>query len=414
MTSFRGRPTTPDFSGMPTPKTSPLRPPDGTCVAILVSPGSIDHYPPVRNQAQLFVDEGYVVDVVTMPAMRGPFELQTQLPGVRIVNLPRLHMPVVRTVWHTATFLAALGWMRWRHRKAQVVEIAYDPYGMAFSDLAPGRVAVRIAHFHESVLTDSRHWIFTRLKRSVPGFDLVVSPDAMRARQIQDALGLQTTPTVVPNYPMPLAAPLPPRVATPGAPFEVIYAGSLGDDQKMDFICGSVVNWPEHTVFTIVGDLSSPRAEALRRKHPTPRLRFEPWLPFDRLIDRLRRADLGISLLDGSQFQWASALGASNKRYLYMQAGLPQIGDMNPGVPELLEGNGVGQSLKTYSPDELANIVAAYAADPARCEREGATAGHLCRTRFNYVDAMRPLFAWIRARLTTGVTVRAESVAPLS
>lgn len=399
---------------MPAVKSDTLPPSDEMCVAILVSPGSIDHYPPVRNQAKLFVDEGYVVDVVTMPAMRGPFELQTRLPGVRIVNLPRLHSPVIRTVWHLAAFVAALGWMRWRHRKAHVIEIAYDPYGMAFSDFAPGRPAVRIAHFHESVLADSRHWIFTRLKRSVPGFDLVVSPDAMRAQQIKDVLGLETSPLVVPNYPMPLSAPLPARATKTDAPFEVIYAGSLGDDQKMDFICGSVADWPEHTIFTIVGDLSSPRAEALRRKHPTSRLRFEPWLPFDRLIDRLRRADLGISLLDGSQFQWASALGASNKRYLYMQAGLPQIGDMNPGVAELLEGNCIGQSLKAYSADELAGIVAAYAADPARCEREGTQAEYLCRTRFNYVDAMRPLFAWIQTRLTADVTVRAESVAPRS
>lgn len=387
---------------------------DGAKVAILVSPGSIDHYPPVRNQAKLFVDEGYVVEVVTTPAMRGPFELQTRLPGVRIVNLRRLHTPVVSAIWRTAAFVSCLGHMRWRHRKARVVEIAYDPHGMAFSDLAPGRPAVRIAHFHESVLTDSRHWVFTRLKRSVPRFDLVVSPDPMRARQISEALGLETMPMVVPNFPMPLTAPLPPRVATPGAPFEVIYAGSLGDDQKMDFICGTVDRWPENTVFTIVGDLSSPRADALRRKHSTPRLRFEAWLPFDRLINRLRRADLGISLLDGSQFQWASALGASNKRYLYMQAGLPQIGDMNPGVPELLEGNGIGESLKTYSADELAGVVAAYAADPARCAREGATAEDLCRTRFNYVDAMRPLFAWVRGRFTPDAAAPVESIAPRS
>ena len=368
-------------------------------MAILVSPGSIDHYPPVRNQAALLVEEGYAVEVVTMPAMRGPFELQTRLPHVRITNLPRVHIPVARAIWHAASFIACLSLVRWRHRKSQVVEIAYDPYGMFFSDFALGRPAARVAHFHESVLEDSKHWVFTRLPGSVPGFDLVVCPDSMRAAQIRKALGLAATPTVVPNYPMPLKTALPPRAAPQGRPFEVIYAGSLGSDQKIDFICASVALWPENTVFTIVGDLTSPRAADLRDRFPTPRLRFENWVPFDRLIERLCRADLGISLLDGSQFQWASALGASNKRYLYMQAGLPQIGDMNPGVADLLEGNGIGQSLKDYSPAELAGLVAAYAADPARCAREGEKAEDMCRRVFNYADAMRPLFAWLREKL---------------
>jgi hypothetical protein len=106
---------------------------------------------------------------------------------------------------------------------------------------------------------------------------------------------------------------------------------------------------------------------------------------------RLSEADLAIALLDGSTAQWSTALGASNKRYQFMKAGLPQIGDFNPGVPELIEGNGIGACVTAHDPGQIAALVRAYVTDDRRRRIEGARAFSLHRAEFNYEHAFQRL-----------------------
>jgi hypothetical protein len=136
---------------------------------------------------------------------------------------------------------------------------------------------------------------------------------------------------------------------------------------------------------------------------PPSRVRVEGWVPFEALVQRLASAWLGISLLDPARLVWRTALGASNKRYLYMQAGLPQIGDMNPGVSDLLEGSDIGRCVTSFSPAEIAAIVRTYEADRNRCLREGERARTLVRERYNYQAGMQPLLAWIDAHVPRGL-----------
>jgi glycosyltransferase involved in cell wall biosynthesis len=187
--------------------------------------------------------------------------------------------------------------------------------------------------------------------------------------------------------------------------FEVIYCGSVGFDQKLDAIIESVPKWPKNTIFSIIGNDHSAiggqlKAQA-RRLGVENRVRFTGWTAYDQLPQRLAKAQLGISLLDSSFEQWRTSLGASNKRYQYMQAGLPQIGDMNPGVKELLEGRGIGRCVTSYAPDELAAVIAAYAADRERCRTEGQRAQALHVSHYNYQRAFQPVLDWLSAQTIT-------------
>jgi hypothetical protein len=202
---------------------------------------------------------------------------------------------------------------------------------------------------------------------------------------------------VVPNYPK--LGPAVRDCTTKRSGFEVIYAGSLGFDQKLDVVIRSVRLWPEGTWLTLVGNDKRPIALQLKKLAQemgvAERVEFEGWLDLEFVEGRLRQAQLGISLLYSIEDQWTFSVGASNKRYQYMQAGLPQIGDMNPGVVELLEGQRIGRCVRVYSEQEIANLVSYYAGNDSVRTAEGRRAEMLYRESLNYDVAFAGVIAWV-------------------
>ena len=261
---------------------------------------------------------------------------------------------------------------------------------------------MRIAHFHECLQQLDTAWIEGRVRSAIRGYQLAVVPDAERAHILANQLALSARPMVVPNFPMrdhTTAAAA--RTRDAREPFTVIYCGSLGVQQKLDLVIRSIPEWPAHARFAIVGNANSTEGEKLRaiarEVGVDTRVDFEGWLDYAHVPARLARADLAIALLDPAFEQWRTALGASNKRYEYMRAGLPQIGDMNPGVGEMLEGQGIGRCLGAFTTAELAAIVTDYADDPSRCRAEGEKAYRLHLEKYNYPSAFQPVLDWISA-----------------
>jgi glycosyltransferase involved in cell wall biosynthesis len=125
------------------------------------------------------------------------------------------------------------------------------------------------------------------------------------------------------------------------------------------------------------------------------RVNFLGWVDLDRVLDRYRRAHLAIALLSTAQTQLLLSVGASNKRYQYMQAGLAQIGDLVLGVPELLRDNGVGRSISEYSEAAIADIVAYYLNHPEERIEAGKRARQLHLERYNYQLVFEPTLRWI-------------------
>jgi glycosyltransferase involved in cell wall biosynthesis len=374
--------------------------------ALLVSPAPVDGYPPVQHQARLLADAGYRVELVTVPlawsAAGGVADgVKFNHPGVAVQTV-RVFDPGRRaSLRRAAEFIKAI--TRSRRRLVadgyRLVEIAYEPVGIAYSDMAPCRRPTRIAHFHECLQRLDTSRLERRLAKSMRYFQKIVVADDGRAAILRTQLVLDVLPLAVPNFPM-MMPNLGRVYKAAAAQFEVIYCGSIGFDQKLDQIIDSVPHWPKQAVFSIAGHDGSAIAQQLkahaRRLGVEDRVRFLGWTDYDDLPKRLAQAQLGISLLDQSFEQWRTALGASNKRYQYMQAGLPQIGDLNPGVKELLEDQGIGYCLKSDAPTELASIVAAYAADPDRGHREGQRAEALHLSHYNYQCAFQPLLSWLK------------------
>lgn len=367
--------------------------------AILVSPHPVDGYPPVQHQARLLADAGFHVVLITTPLAWSEAGVCFSQVGVAVHEVANYGTGSLAGARRTAAFVRAISNARLCSGWA-AVEIAYEPAGLLYSDLAPGRPTRRIAHFHECLQAFDTAWLERRVKTAIRGYQLAVVPDADRAHILKDQLNLSELPTIVPNYPLFVGERPPPSWAREGR-FEVVYCGSIGRHQQLDLIARSVARWPDHAVFHIIGNASSQMARQIsvsaQKAGVSERVIFDGWTPYNELPTRLAAAHLGISLLDPSYQQWRTALGASNKRYQYMQAGLPQIGDMNPGVHELVEKQSIGSCLRSFDDEELARIVTEYATNPERCRQEGERAFALHRDRYNYQSAFQPVLEWLAA-----------------
>ncbi len=347
----------------------------------------------MQYQARLLADAGYPVTMVTMPLRADATGAKFSHPGVdmRCISGRAAFGGRLIRMRHYAHTL----WTARRSLAGETVEIAYDPIGMLYSDFVPGRPRRRIAHLHEMLQRHETDFLERRLRTAIRGYELVVVPDTSRGAHTQKVLGLERPPLVVENYPLrAVASPEAPAGAR-GPRFEVIYCGALGLNQKLDAVIRSIPGWPEYADLVLIGNAGTPTAIGLRRLTDElglgNRVHFLGWMDTPDAERRLAEADLGIALLDPGFEQWRTALGASNKRYQLMKAGLPQIGDTNPGVPELLEGMGACVDAETHDPAEIAALVTAYAVNPARCAEEGARAFARHQETYNYEQVFRRL-----------------------
>lgn len=370
---------------------------------ILLTTTPVDAYPPVQHQARLLSEAGYFVELITVPLKSTDDTVRFFCPNVCITVAPLRTGRGVQTIMRFVSFMVILARKRSRHKNKKTIEIAYDPLAMLISDHTPNRPIIRIAHFHESLDAFDQSWLQKRLFRAIKAYDYVVVADHKRGEVLYDQLKLNTQPFVVPNYPLQLKGNKGNQLDNKSRPFELIYAGSIGLDQKLDVILESLLYCPEHVYLTILGNSDLPLAKALRERAAeiglSHRLQFPGWIYYDSLRERLSQAHLGISLLNPDIPNWNNSVGASNKRYEYMRAGLPQIGDMNPGVSEILEGNEIGLCLKTFSPEELGGLIRQYAQNLTRCQEEGARALNLHCEIYNYQTSFRPIIKAIADKI---------------
>jgi glycosyltransferase involved in cell wall biosynthesis len=369
---------------------------------ILVSPAPIDGYPPVQYQARLLADAGFQVELITQPLSTAP-AVKFQYPGVRVTALKPIprglsrHAHRVMLLKQFAQFIAAVTLVRLRRGPIRA-EVAFDADGIFISDHALLRPRRRIAHLHETQQRMGESHLETRLRHALPRYGVVVVADDSRADLLRDQMGMAELPWVTPNYP--LKETEVPGVMNPGPGFEVIYAGSLGPVQMIDLVIRSVALWPKEAHLTLIGDDTKPAAVELKALAASlgleHRVRFIGWLDLDQVVGRYRQAQLAISLLTPELNDILRNVGASNKRYQFMQAGLAQIGDRIPALIEVIEGNGIGRCVTAYNEQAIADLVDYYVRHPEERLAAGRKAEQLHLDRYNYQAAFEPTLRWIR------------------
>lgn len=356
-------------------------------------------YPPTAYQARLMAEAGLRVAVADLEGAafqpwpesvprhtaHRAWDPKREPPpplAVRIANRLRFAWLVRRSI---ARFRPKVVW-------------AYDVFGCDAVTPAPGRYRT-VYHFHElSAPEPGGGWGLRAglraARRHAHRADRLVCADRMRAVHFKDWAGLDTEPDVVMNCPLKLeAAPTPQRI-TGG--LCVGYLGSVGENQALTEVAASMAAWPADAEFVLIGAAGESMRRAIERcagPHAR-RVRFLGALPREQAWPIVAGFDIGLALIQPNTLNLRYAAGAVNKRFEYMALGVPQLADNNPGVPELIEGGGVGCCADPYDIGAIGRAINRMGAAPDERKAMGhrARAAHL--ERYHYAAQFEALLDW--------------------
>jgi len=391
---------------------------------LLVIRSCAEHYPPTVNQANLLAEAGLRIGMVDLTSAGIPEALH---PAIRRWRVHRM--------WDSKAerpYRRGKRWMNWLRfygacRRAinatePRVVIAYDTLGSVFVPPRPSRYRT-VYHFHELSGSEPQEGFGPRRARVRAAqasryADLIVCPDADRARLFQQRADLGVLPRVVMNCPRTLAvvppSPLRRRLADSGRSYGAVvcYLGSIGVDQGLPEAARSMSLWPSDAVFVLIGAA----AESMRKRileaaaaaGAADRVIFLGAHPHGEALALAAGADIGLALIQPNNDSWLYSAGAINKRFEYMSLGLPQITNTGPGVAAIIEAQPCGVCVDSRDPDAIGAAVRLLLGDDAHRRRlsSAARAQHL--HRFNYESQFASVRDWIVATARAGDVVRPD------
>lgn len=161
------------------------------------------------------------------------------------------------------------------------------------------------------------------------------------------------------------------RQGDEGRPFTAIHAGAISGSTGLSTILEAARilrrGRGRPVQIVLVGYLVGVRAEQLAAQVEdwklVDRVQIMPRVPFDEMSTLVRRADVGLALLDPEdpKFRWVGR-GMSRRPFTYMACGLPVIS--NPPQGSWIEEQGVGLCVPFDDPAGLAGALARLRDDP--------------------------------------------------
>jgi glycosyltransferase involved in cell wall biosynthesis len=379
---------------------------------VLVLRSCAEHYPPTVNQANLLAEAGLRVGLIDLTADGSTEAVAGSVRRFRVHRMWNSKQEAPYPPWKRW-----LNWLRFHRACRNVigqgrprVVIAYDTLGSLFVPPNPG-VHLTVYHFHELTGPEPGERFGprrARLKaaRSSRGADLMVFPDANRARIFQERAGLRSPPSVVMNCPRRMAvvpaSPLRKRLGKSGSSNGalVCYLGSIGADQGLPEAARSMRHWPSNSLFVLIGSASESMRisilEAAASVGAAERVLFLGLHPHAEALELAAGAEVGLSLIQPNNESWLYSAGAINKRFEYMALGLPQVTNNGPGVSDIIEANQCGVCVDSRDPAAIGAAVRQLldSAELRRSQSENARVRHL--DAFNYENQFSSVAAWIR------------------
>lgn len=219
------------------------------------------------------------------------------------------------------------------------------------------------ARFARKVWLGIERWIFPRLKHVITVNDSIA--EAYRGRY-GNAI------TVVRNIPMPRElGPLPARAELdlPHDRFILVLQGSgINVQRGGEEAVLAMRELPDALLLLIGGGDAWPVLERMVEEYGLQdRVRLLPRMPYERMMQYTRNADLGLSLDKDTNLNYLFSL--PNKLFDYFRAGIPALVTDLPEVAGIVRKYGAGLVLPAPDPALIAAEVRALQADPGRCAR---------------------------------------------
>ena len=95
--------------------------PLGVRTAILISTAPVDGYPPVQHQARILADNGFCVELITVPRLVGAEDVVFTCPGVRVTTVPLRIGRGLQTAKRIVDFASALLKLRSIYRNRPLI-----------------------------------------------------------------------------------------------------------------------------------------------------------------------------------------------------------------------------------------------------------------------------------------------------
>jgi glycosyltransferase involved in cell wall biosynthesis len=252
------------------------------------------------------------------------------------------------------------------------------------------------------MLLDNKKTFYERFAvKMLKKLSTVIVADKNRAFFLHRQIKLDIFPHVVRNVPF-LRNEIKCNVSNKNKKFSTVYIGSISDNQAIDKIIMSMVYWPSDIFFHIYGIAKHEIVEKLislaRSLGVDSQIKFEGWVAYPSIINKINKHSLGFSFYLPTQKNHIYSAGASNKRYQYMQAGIPQVSDNSMGTFELIQGNNIGLSVSPESPIDIANAVNFFYKNPNICVEYGARSRKLVEEKYNYDLEFKPIVNIIESK----------------
>lgn len=361
---------------------------------LLVSLGPVDGYPPVQSQAVLLEKKGFKVILISCP-LNKKNEIDFSYNSIIVKSIQLNKKSKLSRIFSRAILLLTL--MKTRIKNNIYAEIHYDVDAAYYANIFSLGSSLKILHMHEAIIDINNCFYEKKAKDNCRNYDLIVVADKNRASLLKSQFKLDDCPLVVENFPMLRKNNLNNKSDTDE--FKVVYAGSIGIHQALDSVIKSVKSWEDGAKLYLIGENETPDGKFLKKlsedENVKDKIVFMGRLPLSEVEGFISGCQLGLSFLRPIHDQWKYAAGASNKRYQYMQAGIAQISDINPDVPEMIEQAGIGKCVSPDDPEAMSVAINYYINNREISSQAGNKAFILHQEKYYYELAFQKVIDWL-------------------
>jgi len=356
-------------------------------------------YPPLVNAALLMVEAGWHVTFLTSPIVGSKLKVPG-LPGIEVVAMPERTSFVVRKLdyLHYCARAVTLA----LKIKPQVV-YASDPTGALPGVLAAKASGAQLVyHEHDSPNDESglnslvRHARRTAFQSAAQ----IVFPNAERARLAQAQPGFDASKLRI-VWNVPRLADLPKLCDKPSAPFVLYYHGSINPERLPETVLEAVASFGGAIRLDVAG-YEAPGAlgyvvSMLKKWNSESRetMRYLGVQSHSNLLKIAAQCHAGLALMpmNSGDVNMMYMVGASNKSFDYMAAGLPLIVSDIPEWRETFVDAGYGKACDPRSVESIKSTLCWLYKNPAIISE----ASKNCRTKidfdWNYENEFKPILS---------------------
>lgn len=359
-----------------------------------------DVYPPIINSTQLLVEDGFKVDITC--------RVYGETWGIVYPALSKiLRIPAKgKHTWQQyVNFLIAV----WRRRSDNIdLYIGHDMHGLLPAWMLSRKYKKPLVYHCHDFAEDSRklpagsHLVRLIERRIAKRADIVIVPDAERAKVVEQQLDLKTQPIVVANTPLEAPSVIDGKLHKELRHYTTDYEkivfrqGAIGYGHALEMTIRSMVYWESKKwLFVIMGPVEQSYKQHLtelaEQLNVESRFFILPPVPYSEVARFTAEADVGHALYDPIHINNLHITTASNKIMEYMAAGCPLLLSDRPDLRLFIEKTQCGIVADEKSPTSIAYAINRLMKDEPMASQMGQAGKRAYIEEYNYFAQFSPV-----------------------